>query len=153
MKIDMGVIDINLKECEGFCIGEFEHYGCTVKYDKAKNKICSQIDFSKTKAEICSIVIFTEELDVSYLYKTEKKLVFDLKASDTICSVEVECRLKNRDVRMTVPTSADWENYSISLSEFAGGISEWQALKEIKFLLRRKDTIGGRIEIRNMSLS
>ena len=153
VKIDMGVIDINLKECEGFCIGEFEHYGCTVKYDKAKNKICSQIDFSKTKAEICSIVIFTEELDVSYLYKTEKKLVFDLKASDTICSVEVECRLKNRDVRMTVPTSADWENYSISLSEFAGGISEWQALKEIKFLLRRKDTIGGRIEIRNMSLS
>lgn len=87
------------------------------------------------------------------MYKTEKKLVFDLKASDTICSVEVECRLKNRDVRMTVPTSADWENYSISLSEFAGGISEWQALKEIKFLLRRKDTIGGRIEIRNMSLS
>ena len=119
---------------------------------KAKNKISSQIDFSKTKAEICSIVIFTEELDVSYLYKTEKKLVFELKASDTICSVEVECRLKNRDVRLAVPTSADWENYSISLSEFGGGISEWQALKEIKFLLRRNDTIGGNIEIRNLKI-
>lgn len=152
VKIDMGGIDINLKECEGFCIGEFEHYGCTVKYDNAKNKISSQIDFRKTKAEICSIVIFTEELDVSHMCKTEKKLIFDLKASDTICSVEIECRLKNRDVRMAVPTSADWENYSLLLSEFAGGISEWQALKEIKFLLRRKDTIGGNIEIRNLKI-
>ena len=51
-----------------------------------------------------------------------------------------------------MPTSADWENYSISLSEFGGGISEWQALKEIKFLLRRNDTIGGNIEIRNLKI-
>lgn len=151
-KINMGVVDIDLKECEGFCIGEFEHNGCTVEFDLTKNKIISQMDFKKTKAEICSIVIFTEEMDVSHLYKTGKKQVFDLKASDTICSVEVECRLKNRDVLMVVHTSVDWENYSIPLSEFAGGITEWKALKEIKFLLRRKDTVGGSIEIRNLKI-
>ena len=69
----------------------------------------------------------------------------------TILSVE-NGRLKNRDVRKKIVTSSDWESYSISLLEFGGYISEWKFLKEIKFLLRRKDTVGGKIEIRNMKI-
>lgn len=152
LKIEMDVVDINLEECEGFCIGEYESGGCTVIYDNTKNKICSIIDFTETKAEICSVVIFIGELDVSYQYNIGKKIVFELKATDTISSVEVECRLKNRDVRKKIVTSSDWESYSISLLEFGGYISEWKFLKEIKFLLRRKDTVGGKIEIRNMKI-
>lgn len=66
--------------------------------------------------------------------------------------MDVECRLKNRDVHKTITTSSDWENYSIILSEFGGDITEWESLKEIKFLLRRKDISGGRIEIKNMMI-
>lgn len=81
-----------------------------------------------------------------------KKIVFELKATDTISSVEVECRLKNRNVRKEVVTSSDWESYSISLPEFGGDISEWKSLKEIKFLVRRENTSGGKIEIRNLKI-
>lgn len=152
LKMETENIDISLKECEGFCIGEFEHQGCTVTYDNVKNKISSTIDFTKTKAQICSIVIFVGELDVSCQYSSAKKIVFELKATDTISSAEVECRLKNRDVRKTIAISSDWESYSISLPEFGGDISEWKSLKEIKLLFRRKDTVGGKIEIKNMGI-
>ena len=77
---------------------------------------------------------------------------FELKAADSISNIEVECRLKNRDVRKKVVTSSDWESYSIPLSEFGGDVSEWKSLKEIKFLLRRKNNSGGKIEIRNMRI-
>lgn len=148
----MEVVDINLEECEGFCIGEYDNSGCTVIFDNVKDKITSIIDFTKTKADICSVVIFTGELDVTYQYSTGKKIVFELKVADAISSVEVECRLKNRNVRKKVVTSSDWENYSISLPEFGGDISEWKSLKEIKFLLKREDTLGGKIEIKKMKI-
>lgn len=151
-RIDMECADINMRDCKGFCIGEFEHNGCTVTFDKIKNKINSEINFTRTKAEICSVVIFTGEMDVSNQFEADKKLVFDLKTTNTICTVDVECRLKNRDVHSTIATSSDWERYSIPLSEFGGALSEWKCLKEIKFLLRRKDTLEGSIEIKNMKI-
>lgn len=40
-------VNINLKECEGFCIGEYENNGCEVKFDEIKNKINSEINFMK----------------------------------------------------------------------------------------------------------
>lgn len=151
-KLKMEVVDINLKQCEGFCIGEYENSGCTAIFDNVRDKITSNIDFTKTKAEICSVVIYTGELDVSRQFSIGKKIVFELRASETISSVEVECRLKNRNVRKKVLTSSDWENYSILLAEFGGDICEWTSLKEIKFLLRRGYTSGGEIEIKNMKI-
>lgn len=152
IKMEMDVVNINLKECEGFCIGRYENNGSTVIYDNVKNKITSIIDFTKTKAEICSVVIFTGELDVRYQYSIGKEIVFELRASDTISSLEVECRLKNRNVRKKIVTSSDWEYYDIPLTEFGGDISEWICLKEIKFLFRRGNTSGGKIEIKNMKI-
>ena len=70
----------------------------------------------------------------------------------SVSNIEVECRLKNRDVRKKVVTSSDWESYSIPLSEFGGDVSEWKSLKEIKFLLIMKNNSGGKIEIRNMKI-
>lgn len=150
--IDGDTLDVDLKECEGFCVGEYEHSGCTVIFDKIKNEISSLIDFTKTKAEICSTVIYVGELDVSYQYNSGKAIMFDLKATGTISNVEIECRLKNRNVRKKVAVSSDWENYSILLSEFGGDISEWKVLKEIKFLVKRNETFGGKIEIKNVKI-
>lgn len=152
IKEKMEIIDINLGECEGYCIGEYGHDGCTVHFDQTMNKIVSQIDFMQTKAEICSIVIFTSDIDLSNQYRNNKSIEFDLKATDTINIIEMECRLKNRDVRIKLTTSCDWQKYSIPLSKFGGNVSEWKSLLEIKFLLKKKDTSGGRIEIKNISI-
>lgn len=151
IKIDSEVMDIDLEACEGYCIGEFEHEGCKVIFDKNKSKISSKINFKKTKAKICSIVIHVGEINLSNLIEN-KNLIFDLRTSNTIQRMEVECRLKNGDVRSSIMTTADWEHYIIPLSEFGGITSEWAELKEIKFLIRRKDTTGGIVEVKNLMI-
>lgn len=152
IKAKISVININLKECEGFCIGEYEHNGCLVVFDDTTNKICSTIDFSKTEAAICSIVVFVSELNISYQYNIGKKIFFELKATNIMSDIEIECRLKHRNVRKKIAVSSGWETYSIPLYEFGGNVSEWEALQEIKFLLRRKDILCGKIEIKNICI-
>lgn len=51
-----------------------------------------------------------------------------------------------------IAVSSGWETYSIPLYEFGGNVSEWEALQEIKFLLRRKDILCGKIEIKNICI-
>ncbi|MGN0346391.1 MAG: hypothetical protein ACI4DU_03815, partial [Lachnospiraceae bacterium] len=126
IKIEKEVFDINLKECKGFCIGEYDEYrGCIVTFDKIKNKISAKIDFMETKAEICSVVIFVGEINAKDAYDNDKRLHFELKTSNEINFVEVECRLKNRDVCTKIETSSEWESYRIPLSEFGGAASDW----------------------------
>lgn len=150
--IEMTDIVIDLKECEGFCIGEDENDGCTSIFDKVKNKIVTKIDFRKTNANICSAVIYTGHLNVRNQYDNNRYLIFDLKASDTICDIELECRLKSRNVRRAIKVTSEWENYRVPLNEFGADLSEWEDLKEIKFLLKRKTTSGGELEIRSMMI-
>lgn len=145
-----GVVTIGLKKCEGFCIGEYNHSACAVTFDETRGKISAKIDFAETKAEICSVVISTGQLNLTSQCESGKKLVFDLKASDTVRRVDVECRVSGRDVRKTIATTSEWENYCISLSEFGASTNEWADVKEIKFLLRRSNTLGGQIEVKGM---
>ncbi len=153
LKMKMGCFKIDLKECQGCCIGEYVHDGCIVKYDDTRKEVCATIDFSKTDAEICSIIIFTGGMDVSDQYKADKILAFDLKVVGAINTIEVECMIKNRNVYKVVKTLPEWERYQISLSDFGGQISEWKSLQEIKFLLRREEHISKvDVEIRNLEI-
>lgn len=142
---------INLKNCEGFCIGEHKADGCVVKFDNITKEIYSRIDYNKTEAEICSVVIFTGELDASKKYRLKKHLCFELKTSDSISKIKVECRLTKRDVRLDIVTFSDWKKYCIALPDFGGVVGEWKCLSEIKFLMRRSEHFpGGEIWLRNM---
>ena len=129
------------------------HDGCIVNYDDTRKEVCGTIDFSKTDAEICSVIIFTGGVDVSDQYKAEKTLAFDLKVVGTTNTIEVECMIKNRNVYKVVKTLPEWERYQISLSEFGGQISEWESLQEIKFILRREEGISQvDVGIRNLEI-
>lgn len=153
LKMEMGCFKIDLQDCQGQCIGEYVHDGCIVNYDDTRKEVCGTIDFSKTDAEICSVIIFTGGVDVSDQYKAEKTLAFDLKVVGTTNTIEVECMIKNRNVYKVVKTLPEWERYQISLSEFGGQISEWESLQEIKFILRREEGISQvDVGIRNLEI-
>lgn len=146
------VVTIELKRCEGFCIGEYNHSACAATFDEIKGKISAKIDFSETRAEICSVVVFTGKLNLMAQCTSGKKLVFVLRASNTVHRIDVECRVNGRDVRKTIETTSEWENYCIPLSEFGANAEEWAIVEEIKFLLRRNDTPGGQIEVKDMTV-
>ncbi len=147
-------IIIPLEYYEGFCIGEENHGACTVHFDEEANKLISAIDFGKTSADTCATVIFTDGMDLSEYHIKRKNLSFLIKASETIKELEVECRLKNGDTRKEISVSSNWETKSIPLSDFRRSTSEWQNLKEIKFLLRRfrNNGEGGTIELKNIKI-
>lgn len=144
------VVTIELNRCEGICIGEYNHNACTATFDEAKCKISAKIDFSETKAEMCSVVIFKGKLNLMAQCASGKKLVFALRASDTVHCVDVECRVNGSDVRKAIEITSEWETYCIPLSEFGANTDAWAIVEEIKFLLRRSDTLGGRIEVKDM---
>ena len=145
-------IKIDLRECEGFCIGDDNNDGCIVNYDEFTNCVTASIDFLKTNAEICSVVIFTEEINLSHKYQENTCISFDLKSIGTLKSIELECRLRNRDVRKELNIMQDWTSYRVPLKTLRGGTSEWEQLKEIKFLIRRKETLNCQLFIRNLKL-
>lgn len=145
-------ITINLKEYEGYCINYVNYGGCNAIYDEVTNKVMVTYDFSKTDAEICSLVFFTGELDVSTNFNSNGELCFSLRSKYHNFPLTVEVRLKNRDTRIKIQASTEWENFSIPLKKFGSIKSEWTKLKEIKFLVYRNEISKETIEIKNIKL-
>lgn len=143
---------INMRNHEGFCIGQYTHEGSKVTFDTHTSTLCAYIDFHLTEAEICSAVIYTGERNLTRQWQAGAILSFDLKASASIKTLEVECRLRNHDSRISFPTSELWTHYQFRLSEFPADVSEWVALKEIKFLVRRKSSLIGHFEVKNLTI-
>lgn len=145
-------IFINLSEDRGYCIGEVNYNGCKVTYDKAKNKVITSYDFTKTKAEICSLVFFTGELNIHNQFLQNKHLCFSLKSVNSSFELTVELKLKNRDVSYNIQTNSEWEDYSIPLQDFGGAESEWQILREVNFLVYRSNVKRETIEIKDIKI-
>lgn len=144
---------INLSDHRGYCIGEVNYNACKVTYDEAKNKVITSYDFTKTKAEIYSLVFFTGELNMRNQFLQNKHLCFSLKSVNNSFELTVELKLKNRDVSYNIQVNKEWENYLIPLQDFGGAESEWQILREIKFLVYRNNIKRETIEIKNIKIS
>ncbi len=143
---------IKLSEHRGYCIGEVNYNGCKITYDKARVKVIASYDFTKTKAEICSLVFFTGEINMHNQFLQNKHLCFSLKSINNSFEITVELRLKNRNVSYNIQVSNEWEDYSIPLQEFGGAESEWQILREVKFLAYRNNIKRKTIEIKDIKI-
>lgn len=148
---DNSIINIDIDKCEGFCIGAYDTTACIVQYDSIKNEICAHVDFSLTESDICSIVIYTDHIDLHKAYN-DKKIYFEIESSDSINIIELECLVSGRNIRKTVIINSVWERLALAISDFGGFPSDWKDLCEIKFLLRRQDIDNGNIRIRNISI-
>lgn len=144
---------INLANCRAYCIGEVNYGGCQVNFDEILNKVSALYDFTKTKAEICSIVFFIGELDIYKKYIQNRYLSFSLKSNLSKARLVIELRLKSQDVQYDVLTNAEWENYSIPLKSFKCPEPEWHILREIKFLVYRNDIEKETIEIKDLKIT
>ena len=142
-------IKVDLSICEGFCIGHYADGACLVNYDKSKNEIKANIDFSLTAAEICSVVIYTNHINLEKGYEN-KSIYFEINSSYDISNIELECCVNGRNVRKMISLDGGWEKFIIPILDFGGGAVDWNNLSEIKFIVRRKYTDKGTIKIRNI---
>lgn len=120
-----------------------------VNDDKSKNEIKANIDFSLTAAEICSVVIYTNHIDLEKGYEN-KSIYFEINSSYDISNIELECCVNGRNVRKMISLDDGWEKFIIPILDFGGVAVDWNNLSEIKFIVRRKYTDKGTIKIRNI---
>lgn len=157
------MIVVPIEKAFGLCIGQQTHDGCRVEYNEKEKTLISEIDFEKTKADICSIIIDTGNLDMRRHMKKNKQLKFDIKASDTIKKIVVEFMLKDRvnfskeiilkdSKELSEQEKIDGEKIIRSLQDFQTVPEYWEQWKEIKFFLRRSDNNGqgGTLQIKNV---
>lgn len=95
---------------------------------------------------------FTGELNIHNQFLQNKHLCFSLKSVNSSFELTVELKLKNRDVSYNIQTNSEWEDYSIPLQDFGGAESEWQILREVKFLVYRSNVKKETIEIKDIKI-
>lgn len=109
-------INIDLKQSTGMCIGMQRHNGVKVAYDNSLRQLLGKVNFSKTSADLCSIIIYTGELKIKRKFELGKNLKFSMKASDSTKKVTVELLLigdngKVMNAKYEISASEDWTDY------------------------------------------
>lgn len=144
-------IEIDINICNGYCINEVNFGGCDIHVDEIRNKVMAEIDFSKTKAEICSLVFFTGGINICRQFSNNKKLRFYMKKKGSISSLSVEMHLNEAVVEEQITLGEEWEEYAIPLKNFRAQKSEWTNLKEISFAVYR-NVGSGSIEVKDIRI-
>jgi hypothetical protein len=124
------------------CIGMQRHNGVKVAYDNSLRQLLGKVNFSKTSADLCSIIIYTGELKIKRKFELGKNLKFSMKASDSTQKVTVELLLigdngKVMNAKYEISASEDWTDYKVCLNDFNTYGEKYEICRELKFLIYR----------------
>lgn len=128
---------INMLKVESYCIGEFHHEGCRVMHGESDDKkTVGQIDFSKTKAYLCSILYKIRRNDWTNLWKENKNLHFCIECNKhAICTIEVHFESNSKTFAVQLPD--DKTELYIPLKQFEDYEDCWKNVKELCFVFSR----------------
>lgn len=142
----------DISESQGYCIGHENYGACNVTVNKVVGKITTEFDFSKTPADLCSLAIFTEGINIQNAYRSGKKLCFYLRASEEVNILSVELHFSSRSIAKQLQVEPGWEYYSIPLANFSAYEKLFECLKEICFVVNRNNTVCGTFEVKDIEI-
>lgn len=143
---------IDVREVEGYCIGDVNYDACRVCVNENQKEVIAEIDFEKTKAELCSVVFFVRGLDFSNKLEDNRELQFRIRSLEGITKVNIEVHLKTRNLHKEILVNEEWTDYGIPLIDFATKQSEWKEFREICFVVNRRTVTKGSLEIKNIRI-
>ena len=129
--------------CRAFCIGDQTSYGCAINQTTlSKNLVSINLDFSKTKQDLCSLVIYPEINNWETMAEHNKHLQFEAVSSD-ILNIILEIKFKDTtyQLRKNFCIDKSYNTYQIILNEYGEKIDKWSNVTEICFLIEKKDCI------------
>lgn len=142
-------IDVDLNENAGFCIGHFDVDAVTVRKDDTLKKVRAEFDFSKTKADLCSLVFYLNCVNLRNKVKNHRKWKFWLKTSKNIKMIIAEIQIgtesASKSVQQPIYPEEGWNQYVIDLAKLGGHLNKWECSRQCNFLLHRTK-IDGDIE-------
>jgi hypothetical protein len=149
-------VRLDLKNSQGICIGDTNHAGMNVKFEKELQRLSCKVNFNKTIADICCIVIHTGDLKIKRKIELEKCLKFSMKASKSIKTIVVEivAHTKNNNIvtiHYDVPANREWSDYRILLKDFIPQ-GTYEHCSELKFTIFKDKVQGvkGKISVRDV---
>ena len=146
-------ISFDIHDSEGFCINFNNYGGCNVAVNDIIGKIVTTVDFSKTPAQLCSLVIFAGGINIQEEFNAGKSLCFDLKASEKLNVLSVELHLALRNISKKLNVSSEWEHYCIPLINFSRSVQFFDRLNEICFVVDKINAEYGVFEIKNIEIA
>lgn len=152
---DAAEITFDIAETETFCIEGINRNACEVIIDKVWDKLDFRFDFNKTTSELCSLVLYTGEINLHKAFQERKRLEFWIKASDKVKEVIVEMHLSSKNPSKTIQVSREWQKCNIRLDEFTTLEKLWECCKEICFVVDRKSAkrgMRGVIEVKDIKI-
>lgn len=116
----------------GLCIGENKHDGCKIiKRDPTLVK--AKIDFSLTKADLCTIVFPTYIRDWTQFFNNNKHLYFNMFcSSDVPIKAEIELTTIGKK-KYSILTAIQDTSYCIPLKSFSKISEDFTSVREICF--------------------
>ena len=135
-------VSINLINSRPLCIGEDDSVGCTLATGQVSEKSVTYIvDYAKTNATICSLVIYPEIKNWKQLVSAGASLSFNISAkSDVVRNMVVEIKRggTSNHIQKEVQIFAGKRMCQVSLPTSAN-MGDWEDVREICLLMYRGD--------------
>ena len=143
---------ISLLNSKGFCIGEFIHNGCKI-IEATENAISVKIDFDKTKADMCSLVINPDVNTWSHWVANKKSLCFEASSSKSFeCILELQLPSAPRNYTIPFEVKKKNKDFKIKLNTINTNLKNWKNVKEVNFLVTRDKVSTCILKIRNLRI-
>lgn len=147
---------IDVSKSKAYCINDQIHNGCILlNHSKQTHGFVAQIDFEKTTQDICSVVVFTPNVNWIAYAKNGRHIRFDARTDQEIpVALTLEIRLKASSHRpeRTVSIMQVFSSYSFELQDM-DEIEMWNCVQELCFLIKRNSCpLQCKIEISNLRI-
>lgn len=124
---------------ESFCIGDNDNDGCRViRRESSSLRTTARIDFSRTDANLCSIVYYIEQKNWRSFFESGKTLCFEAYCDCEPFQAELELHMSDRNKTIPILITDDNQTYRIPLSQFSSSMTAWDSIKELCVLFKRK---------------
>lgn len=124
---------------ESFCIGDNDNDGCRViRRESSSLRTMARIDFSRTDANVCSVVYYIEQKNWRSFFESGKTLRFEAYCDCEPFQAELELHMSDRNKSIPILITDDKQTYRIPLSQFTSSMTAWDSIKELCVLVKRK---------------
>lgn len=141
----VGKVPFSMRKAKSFCVNDTEHDGCRIwQQESDEGKTTAILNFDLTTSSLCSIVYRIEQQNWKSFREEGKSICFEIRSNKRFFKksfqAEVELHFPEHNEIVPFTVTNDSQSYRIPLSLFDASAKDWENVKELCFLFRKKPT-------------
>lgn len=135
----LGKTIFSMEKAKSFCINDTDSDGCRIwKRESSNSKTTVILDFTQTTSKLCSVVYRVEQQNWKPYKESGKILCFEIYSDAEPFQSEVELHFADHNESTHIMITDDTKTCRIPLSMFDSMGDDWEIVKEVCFLFRKK---------------